>query len=105
MSSMTGWLLTRRMKMMKDNENSMEELTMQVSGICRKDGQKYAYVTFTDGKRSAEGVIPECKIRSQNGFAEEEIGQLELFMKMNLDKLKRKAASIDPIRAMMGKDK
>ena len=82
----------------------MEEMTMQVSGICRKDGKKYAFVTFTDGKRSAEGVIPDCKIRSQSGFEEEEISHLELFMKMNLDKLKRRAASIDPIRAMMGND-
>ena len=84
-----------------ENTGSKEELTMQVSGICRKDGQKFAFVTFSDGKRRAEGVIPDCKIRSQTGFEEDEICQLELFMKMNLDKLKRKAASIDPVRAMM----
>ena len=88
----------------KKKENSPEELTMQVSGICRKDTRKFAFVTFTDGKRTAEGVIPECKIQSQNGFEEDEIAQLELFMKINLDKLKRKAASIDPVRAMIGKN-
>ncbi|MBR4725149.1 MAG: hypothetical protein K6G45_07165 [Lachnospiraceae bacterium] len=82
-------------------ENGKEELTMQVSGICRKDGKKFAYVTFSDGKRLAEGIIPDCKIQNQSGFDENEIGQLELFMKMNLDKLKRKAAGIDPVRAMM----
>ncbi len=86
-------------------ENGAEELTMQVSGICRKDGRKFAFVTFSDGKRTAEGVIPDCKIQNQTGFDESEISQLELFMKMNLDKLKRKAASVDPIRAMMGEKK
>ncbi|MCR5324475.1 MAG: hypothetical protein K6E85_14550 [Lachnospiraceae bacterium] len=92
---------------MDDNQKnlSMQELTMQVSGICRKDGQKYAFVTFADGKRTAEGKIPDCKIISQSGFEENEIGQLELFMKINLDKLKRKAASIDPLRAMLGSAK
>ena len=83
------------------NTDKQDELTMQVSGICRKDGEKFAYVTFSDGKRIAEGVIPDCKIRNQQGFEEDEIGQLELFMKLNLDKLKRKAAAIDPVRAMM----
>lgn len=85
--------------------HSLEEVTMQVSGICRKDGEKYAYVTFSDGKRHAEGTIPDCKIKTQEGFDEAEIGQLELFMKMNLANLKRKAASIDPVRAMMNSGK
>ena len=49
----------------------MDELTMSVSGICRKDGEKLAYVTFSDGKRKAEGVIPDCRIIKQTGFTEE----------------------------------
>ena len=79
----------------------MEELTMSVSGICRKDGKKLAYVTFSDAERKAEGVIPDCKILSQTGFTEEEAGQLELYMKMNLAELKKQAAAISPLRAMM----
>ncbi len=79
----------------------MDELTMSVSGICRKDGVKLAYVTFSDDKRKAEGIIPDCKITKQNGFSEEEIGQLELYMKMNLAELKKQAASVSPLRAML----
>lgn len=79
----------------------MDELTMSVSGICRKDGKKCAYVTFTDGKRTAEGVIPDCKITRSVGFSEEETGQLELYMKLNLDSLKKQAAGISPFRAML----
>ncbi len=79
----------------------MDELIMSVSGICRKDGKKLAYVTFTDGKRKAEGSIPDCRIIKQTGFSEEEAGQLELYMKLNLDELKKQAAAISPLRAMM----
>ena len=79
----------------------MDELTMSVSGICRKDGVKLAYVTFSDAGRKAEGIIPDCRITKQNGFSEEEIGQLELYMKMNLGELKKQAASVSPLRAML----
>ena len=79
----------------------MDELTMSVSGICRKDGKKLAYVTFTDGKRKAEGSIPDCRIIKQTGFSKEEAGQLELYMKLNRDELKKQAAAISPLRAMM----
>ena len=83
----------------------MEELTMSVSGICKKDGRKLAYVTFSDAKRKAEGIIPDCRITEQSGFTEEETGQLELYMKMNLAQLKKQAAAISPLRAMMKETK
>ena len=79
----------------------MEELTMSVSGICRKDGKKLAYVTFSDDRRKAEGVIPDCRITCSSGFTEEETAQLELYMKMNLQELKKQSAAITPLRAMM----
>ncbi len=81
-----------------------DELIMQVSGICKKDGKKIAYVKFSDKKRSAEGVIPDCRIEKSEGFSDEERGQLELFMKMNLSQLKKSAAKVDPLRAMMGNE-
>ena len=80
---------------------SEDELNMQVSGICKKEGNKVAYVKFYDSKRSAEGVIPDCRIEKNEGFSEEEKGQLELYMRMNLAELKKRAAKVDPIRAMM----
>lgn len=79
----------------------MDEMTMSVSPVCTKNGEKLAYVTFTDAKRSAEGVIPECKIIKHEGFTEDEVGQLELYLRMNLGELKKKAASVNPVRAMM----
>ena len=38
--------------------NNNDELQMQVSPICNKNGEKLAYVTFSDSVRRAEGEIP-----------------------------------------------
>ncbi len=78
-----------------------DELSMQVSPICDRDGEKYAYVTFSDGKRNAEGEIPKCVILSNEGFSKDEIYELEDYMEKNLDMLKKMAASVNPIKAMM----
>lgn len=83
----------------------MEDITLQVSGICRKDGKKFACVTFkgTIDKRAvyAEGIIPDCKITKHIGFEADELTQLEIYLKMNVDELKIQAAKISPIKAIM----
>ena len=78
-----------------------DELKMSVSPICAKDGEKYAFVSFTDGARTAEGKIPDCKIIFSNGFSAEEVEQLEIYMKQELSQLKRMAAGIRLIDAFM----
>lgn len=77
-----------------------EELNMSVSPICVKDGKKYAYIMFSDNARSAEGIIPDCKIISSNGFLESEVAQLEAYMKRCLPDLKRLAAKQNVFQAM-----
>ena len=77
------------------------ELKMSVSPICVRDGNRYAFVSFTDGKRLAEGKIPDCKIISNKGFGEEEVGKLEEYMKKELPKLKQMAAGINVLDAFM----
>ncbi len=69
-------------------------INMSVSSICVKNGEKYAFVMFTDGDRSAEGKIPDCKLISNNGFTEEEAAQLEAYMQKELPRLKKMAAGI-----------
>lgn len=78
-----------------------DELNMSVSPICIKDGNRYAFVTFTDGKRQAEGKIPDCKIISNKGFSETEEKKLEEYMKKELPKLKQMAAGINVLGAFM----
>ena len=71
-----------------------EEVKMSVSPVCTKNDQQYAFVSFSDEKRTAEGKIPECKIISNQGFTEEEIIQLEDYMRRELRTLKKMAAGI-----------
>lgn len=68
---------------------------MSVSPICNKDGKKYAFVSFTDGGRTAEGRIPECTITHNTGFSDEEVQQLEAYMKRELPQLKSMSAGIN----------
>lgn len=77
------------------------ELKMSVSAVCAKDGEQYAFVSFTDGTRSADGKIPHCRIVSSNGFTPEEVEQLEAYMKKELSQLKKMAAGIRMIDAFM----
>ncbi len=81
-----------------------EELKMSVSPICQKDGKRIAYVSFTDGTRTAEGKIPDCAILSNEGFTEDEVLQLQIYMKQELATLKRMAASVNVMDAFMGKN-
>ena len=77
-------------------------MNMLVSGVTTtKEGKNRAYVRFDEGNCFAEGIIPDCKIIKQNGFTEDEISQLEDYLKTNLTSLKKEAAKINPIKAMM----
>lgn len=80
-----------------------DELKMSVSPICEKDGKKYAFVSFTDGLRTAEGKIPNCTIVANDGFDEEEVRQLEHYMKRELAQLKKMAAGINVMDAFLGR--
>lgn len=79
----------------------MNELNMTVSPVCEKDGQKFAFVQFSDGIRLAEGKIPMCDILTNKGFTNEEVLQLEDYMKANLKELKRLATRQNPFAAML----
>lgn len=76
-------------------------VNMSVSPICVKNGEKYAFVVFTDGDRSAEGKIPDCRLISNKGFTKEEAAQLEAYMQRELSELKKMAAGIRILDAFM----
>ncbi|MCI8489201.1 MAG: hypothetical protein HFJ04_02935 [Lachnospiraceae bacterium] len=78
-----------------------EALNMSVSQVFNKDGKKYAFVSFTDGTRQAEGQIPDCKITARQGFDEAEAKLLEHYMKENLSQLKKMASSVRVMNAFM----
>lgn len=78
-----------------------EEMKMTVSGIVPKDGRKNIYVVFEDGKRKAEGYVPDCIITKNEGFEADEVKMLELYMKHNQDQIRELAKVINPIKALM----
>lgn len=80
-----------------------DTLNMSVSQVFSRDGKKYAYVSFTDGSRIAEGKIPDCSVTSSSGFTSVEIAQLEEYMRTELATLKRMAAGINVLDAFMKK--
>ncbi|MCR4999593.1 MAG: hypothetical protein K6A05_07135 [Lachnospiraceae bacterium] len=84
-------------------EPKTEELSLSVSSICERDGEKIAYVSFTDGKRSAEGEIPACVITKHSGFTDEEVLDLQQYMLSNLVELKKMASKINVLDAFMGR--
>jgi len=81
-----------------------DELNMTVSPVISKDGRQFAYVSFTDATRSAEGEIPECVIVKNQGFTVEEVHQLEDYMRANRTELKKLASSVNVMNAFMEDD-
>ena len=78
-----------------------EELKMTISGFVPKDGRKSVYVVFEDGERKAEGYVPDCVITQNEGFEEDEVKMLELYLKQNQDMIREHAKLINPIKALM----
>ena len=76
-------------------------VNMSVSQVFAKGKERYAFVSFTDGKKNAEGKIPDCKIISNSGFGKEEVKQLEEYMKRELASLKKMASGVNVMRAFM----
>ena len=81
----------------------MDDVRLDISGISEKDGKKRACVRFTRGADCAEGYIPDCTLTKVEGFTEKEAEQLAAYLRDNLVMLKRKAASVNPLNAIMGK--
>lgn len=78
-----------------------EELKMTISGIVPREGRKSVYVVFEDGEKKAEGYVPDCIITQNEGFEEDEVKMLELYLKQNQDMIREHAKLINPIKALM----
>lgn len=77
-----------------------EEMTMRVSAIVRDGKTKKAYVSFEDRGRTCEGTIPDCVISKNDGFSDEELHELEEYMRMDLAHLKEMAAGVHILDAL-----
>ncbi len=81
----------------------MDEVTLNLSGVVEKDGQKIAYVRFSRGDDFAEGYIPDCIFTKVQGFTDDEVSMLTDYLRANLTELKKRAAGINPLTAIMGR--
>lgn len=74
-----------------------------VSAVMGDGDNKKIYVLFSDKDRSAEATIPDCKIISNKGFDDDEIGQMEAYLQMNKELIINEASRINPIKSFLGK--
>lgn len=81
----------------------MDEVTLNLSGVVEKDGQKIAYVRFSRGDDFAEGYIPDCIFTKVHGFTDDEVSMLTDYLRANLTELKKRAVGINPLTAIMGR--
>ena len=81
----------------------MDEVTLNLSGVVEKDGQKIAYVRFSRGDDFTEGYIPDCIFTKVQGFTDDEVSMLTDYLRANLTELKKRAAGINPLTAIMGR--
>ena len=70
--------------------------------MTRTEDKKGVYVLFTDGNKSAEFVVPGCRVINNKGFTDEEIQQLYDYVDNEQDYIFSLAKTVDPMRAFMG---
>lgn len=80
-----------------------DEITMSVSSLIRKDGEKALYVLFSGKESSAEFVLPEGKLLQGKGFSEEEIAKLQEYVQNEKDSIYSMAKEVNPMKAFLGK--
>lgn len=74
-----------------------KELRMTHSCILSRGKEKIVRVTFEGDRTYAEGIVPSGKIEKQRGFSEDEVQQLEIYLKLNKDEIMNKAKAITGI--------
>lgn len=80
----------------------MDSVNMLVSGILSRDGRKFARVSFVRGGDVAEGRVPEGIIERTEGFSEEEVKQLERYLREHCGEIKEQAKKVNPIKNWLG---
>lgn len=79
-----------------------EEINMTVTTLLHKDGKDFARVSFLRENDWAEGIVPGGKIEQSEGFSEEEIEKLELYLTEEEKSILTRAKKINPIKNLFG---
>ncbi len=81
----------------------MDEIKLDITGMVETDGKKVSYIRFSRGDDYAEGYIPDCVFTKVKGFTDEETARLADYLRENLQDLKKRAADINPLNALLEK--
>ncbi len=81
----------------------MRQMNMLVSGLVGTGDNKRICVYFSDKDKYAEGSIPDCKITKSRGFNQNEIKDIEEYLRDNRDTIIEEAKKVNPLRGFMGK--
>lgn len=73
-----------------------------ISGVMGEGDNKKIYVLFEDLEKSAEGRIPDCTIISNKGFSQDEVKQMEDYLRESKDLIISEAKRINPIKSFLG---
>ncbi len=78
------------------------EVRMSVSSMTRTGDKKAVYVFFQDRDKTAEFSLPGCELVKNNGFSEDDISQLKVYIENEQDSIYAMAKGVNPIKALMG---
>lgn len=80
----------------------MDSVNMLVSGIINKEDRRYVRVSFQRGRDIAEGIVPDGVIEKSEGFSQEEVRDLERYLRENRGEIMEQARQINPLKNWLG---
>ena len=80
------------------------EIKMSVSSLSRKGEEKAIYVFFTDGKASAEFLLPDCKLVHSKNFSEDDLKLLKEYISAERESIYQIAKKVNPMKGFLGKE-
>lgn len=80
----------------------MEELKTLVSGILRKEGRKFARISFMRGEDYAEFIVPDGVLDRHRGFSGEEIAKLQEYVRENREDIMKEARGVNVMKNWLG---
>ena len=80
----------------------MDSVNMLVSGIINREGKRFVRVSFTRGRDTAEGIVPDGIVDHVKGFSDAEVTKLERYLRENCGEIMEQARQVNPIKNWLG---
>ena len=80
----------------------MDSVNMLVSGIINREGTRFARVSFSRGRNTAEGIVPDGIVEHAEGFSDAEVAKLERYLRDNRGEIMEQARQVNPIKNWLG---